>query len=202
MNLQKYFSPKIHQDALADPTNQTLFLLYVVHRNLLVHIPPHKGKTVQTTTLIWLYFLQMKRQLLTMKTLPKCFNLVNKLWRWKDTILDIVYFVKYYHGIFGKIWIRNYIYIIFQIFYHSFFACLAFRWRVNITSHSPNPPPLLFGEALVAREPKDRTFFTDPDNIGVEILVLSSVDLISNIGLLTAEALTGEPNEKDPTFNK
>ena len=26
--------------------------------------------------------------------------------------------------------------------------------------------------------------------------------LISNIGLPTAEALTGEPNEKDPTFNK
>ena len=42
----------------------------------------------------------------------------------------------------------------------------------------------------------------DPDNIGVEILVLSSVALISNIGLLTAEALTGEPNEKESTFNK
>ena len=45
-------------------------------------------------------------------------------------------------------------------------------------------------------------FLTDPYNIGVEILVLSSVSLISNIGLLPAEALTGEPNEKDPTFNK
>ena len=42
----------------------------------------------------------------------------------------------------------------------------------------------------------------DPYNIGVEILVLSSVDLISNIYLLTEEALTGEPNEKEPTFNK
>ena len=41
-----------------------------------------------------------------------------------------------------------------------------------------------------------------PYNIGLEILVLSSVALISNIGLLTAEALTGEPNEKEPTFNE
>ena len=45
-------------------------------------------------------------------------------------------------------------------------------------------------------------FFPDPDNIGVEILLLFSVALISNIGLPTAEALTGEPNEKDLTFNK
>ena len=36
--------------------------------------------------------------------------------------------------------------------------------------------------------------------IGVEILVLYSVSFISNIGLLTVEALTGEPNEKYPTF--
>ena len=42
----------------------------------------------------------------------------------------------------------------------------------------------------------------DTDNIGVEILVLSSVALISNIGLLTAESLTGEPNYKDPTSNE
>ena len=41
----------------------------------------------------------------------------------------------------------------------------------------------------------------DPEIIGVEILVLSSVALISNIGLLTAEALTIAPNYKDPTFN-
>ena len=33
-------------------------------------------------------------------------------------------------------------------------------------------------------------------------MVLSSVDLISNIGLITAEVLTGETNEKKPTFNK
>ena len=42
----------------------------------------------------------------------------------------------------------------------------------------------------------------DPDNIGVEILVLYSVALISNVGILTAEALTGEPNEKETTFNE
>ena len=47
-----------------------------------------------------------------------------------------------------------------------------------------------------------RTFLPDLDNIGVKILILSSLALISNIGLLTAEALTGEPNDKEPTFNK
>ena len=34
------------------------------------------------------------------------------------------------------------------------------------------------------------------DNIDVQILVFSSVALISNIGLLTEEALSGEKNEK------
>ena len=33
-------------------------------------------------------------------------------------------------------------------------------------------------------------------------MILSSLALISDIGLLTAEAITGEPNEKKPTFNK
>ena len=33
-------------------------------------------------------------------------------------------------------------------------------------------------------------------------MVLSSVALISNIGLLTAEELTSEPNEKDLTLNE
>ena len=37
-------------------------------------------------------------------------------------------------------------------------------------------------------------FLPDLDNIGVEILFLSSMDLVSNIGLLTADALTSEPN--------
>ena len=61
---------------------------------------------------------------------------------------------------------------------------------------------MLFKEALVYIEPKDRTFLPNTDNIGVEILVLYSVKLISNMGLITAEALTGEPNDKDPTFNE
>ena len=43
---------------------------------------------------------------------------------------------------------------------------------------------------------------SDQDNIGVEILVLSSVTLISNVGLLTPEALTGEQNENEPISNK
>ena len=43
---------------------------------------------------------------------------------------------------------------------------------------------------------------TYTDNIGVEILVLSPLDLIWNIALLTAEAVTVEPNDEDPTFNK
>ena len=42
----------------------------------------------------------------------------------------------------------------------------------------------------------------DPDIIGIEILVLTSGDFISNIGLLIAEVITGEPNYKDPIFNK
>ena len=42
----------------------------------------------------------------------------------------------------------------------------------------------------------------DPDNIDVEIIIFSSVSLISNIGSLTAEALNDEPNEKEPTFNE
>ena len=46
------------------------------------------------------------------------------------------------------------------------------------TDRQTDPPPLLFGEALAAREPKDRKVFSDPYNIGVEILVLSSVALI------------------------
>ena len=65
-----------------------------------------------------------------------------------------------------------------------------------------NAPPLVFREALSAREPKEGTFLPDTDNIGVEMLFLSSVALISNIGLLTVEALTGKPNDKDPTFNE
>ena len=64
-----------------------------------------------------------------------------------------------------------------------------------------NPPPLLFDEALASIESKDRTFLINLDNIGVEILVLSSVAFISNIGLLTAESLTGGPNYKYPTFD-
>ena len=55
---------------------------------------------------------------------------------------------------------------------------------------------------LASREPKDVMFFPDPDNIGVVILVFSSVALISNIGLLTAEAVPGEPNYKEPTFDE
>ena len=64
-----------------------------------------------------------------------------------------------------------------------------------------NTPLLLFCEALASREPKDTTFLLYLDNINVEILILYPVALISNIYLLTAESLTGEPNEKEPTFN-
>ena len=137
MNLQKYFSLKIHQADIEAPTHQTFCLLCRFHRDFLLHIPPHKVKTVQTTTLIWVYFPQMIRQLLTMKTLPKCFNQANNIWQWKGTSLPMIYFIKYTCGGFGKMWIRKFIYVIFCIFYHSIFACLALRWRGNITSHSP-----------------------------------------------------------------
>ena len=63
-------------------------------------------------------------------------------------------------------------------------------------------PHLIFGEELAAIAPKERKFLPDLDNIGVEILFLLSLALISNIGLLTEEAITGEPNYKEPTFNE
>ena len=135
---------KIHQAGLSAPTHQTFFLLCVFQRDLSVHIPPQKGKTVQTTTSVWVYFPHMTLQLLNMKTLPKCFNQFNILLLWKYTSLPIIYFIKYSHGGFGKIWISKFIYVIFHILYHSIFACIALLWLGNIISHSPNPPPLLF----------------------------------------------------------
>ena len=33
-----------------------------------------------------------------MKNLPKCFNQVKKVWRWKETKLPIIYFINYYHS--------------------------------------------------------------------------------------------------------
>ena len=59
-----------------------VFLLY-----LLVNIPHHEVKTVQTTTFIWSYVPQITRNFLTMKTLPKCFNQVDIILWWKDTII-------------------------------------------------------------------------------------------------------------------
>ena len=79
----------------------------------------------------------MTCQLFTMKTLPIFFNQVNKPWLWKDNIFPIIYYIKYYRGGFEKIWIIDFIYIIFQIFYYSLFAYLALRLRGNITSNSP-----------------------------------------------------------------
>ena len=66
MNLQKYFSLKLNKSDLPDPTHQMFCLFCGVQRYLLVYIPPHKGKTVQATTFIWAYFLQMNLHLLTM----------------------------------------------------------------------------------------------------------------------------------------
>ena len=37
---------------------------------IFIHIPPHKVKLVQTTTFVWVYFPQINRQILTLKTLP------------------------------------------------------------------------------------------------------------------------------------
>ena len=84
-----------------------------------------KKKTFQTNNFIWVFFPHTILHILTMKTLLKCFNQVNKLWQRKDTILTIIYSIKYYHGGFGKIWIRKFIYFIFYILYHSLFVCNA-----------------------------------------------------------------------------
>ena len=95
MNLQKYFSLKLNKYDLPDPTHQMFCLFCGVQRYLLVYIPPHKGKTVQATTFIWAYFLQMNLHLLTTNPPPpKCFNQVNKIWQCKDTILPIIYYIK------------------------------------------------------------------------------------------------------------
>ena len=48
--LQKYCSLKIHQADLSASTHQKFCRLCRVQGDLLVHIPPHKVKTVQTTT--------------------------------------------------------------------------------------------------------------------------------------------------------
>ena len=151
MKLQKYFLLNIHQTDLVFPTHQMFCLLCGLQIDLIYQIPPNKGKTVRTNTFIWVYLLQMNRQMITMKTSPKGFNNVNKLWQWKDTILPMIYFIKYSCGGFGKILIRKFIYVIFHIFYHSLFSFLALGWQGNITSHSPNPLPILLVNALAAR---------------------------------------------------
>ena len=124
INYQKYFSLNIYQADLARPTHQLFSPLCGIQRDLLIHIPPQKVKMLQTTTFIWVHFPLMTRQFLNMKTLLKCFNQVNKLLQCKDTILPIIYFIKYYRGGFGKIWIRKFIYVIFHIFYYSIFTFL------------------------------------------------------------------------------
>ena len=159
MNLQKYFSLKIHYNNLASPTHQTFCILCGFQINLLLRIPPHKGKKFQSTTLIWIYFPQMTPQILTIKTLPKCFNQVNKILRWKDTILPIIYFIKYYRGTFGKIWIRKFVYIFFHIFYNSLFACLDLRWQGNINSSSQ----LTFSVLILGNVSNSLPPFYDPN---------------------------------------
>ena len=72
MKLKKYFSLNIRQADLAATTHQTFCLLCGVHRGLLVHMPLQKSKTVQNKTFVWVNFLQMTRQFLNIKILPKC----------------------------------------------------------------------------------------------------------------------------------
>ena len=110
----------------------------------------------------------MTLQILTTKTLPKCFNKVNKLWLWKDTSILIIYFIKYYHGGFEKIWISKFIYIIFHIFYHIDFACIDIRWRVNITSSSSSP--------LAPIERRDKYNTIQADSLSQYDFILSEED--------------------------
>ena len=112
------------------------------------------------------------------KTLPKCFNQVNKLLKMEVYQPFHGIFIKHSHGAFGKIRIRKFIYVIFHTFYHSLFACLAHILNGNITSHSLNQPTLIFGEALSSRETNDRMFLANKYQIGVKILFLSSTYLI------------------------
>ena len=110
-------------------------LLYKVQRDLLIHTPAHKVKTVQNTTFIWVYFLQLTHNILIMKTLSTCANQSKKLWLWTDTILPIICFIKYSCEGFGKIWTIKFIYVIFHIFYHILFYCISLIWQGNITRH-------------------------------------------------------------------
>ena len=75
----KTLSLKIHQADIAAPTHKTFCLLYRVQIYLLVHISPHTGKTVQTTTFIWVYFPHINHHILTIKNIPKCCNHVEIL---------------------------------------------------------------------------------------------------------------------------
>ena len=109
------------------------------------------------------------RQLLTIETPPKFFNHANKLWRWKDTILPIIYFITYSCGGFRKILIRDFIYVIFHIFYHSLFVCLSLRWRGNITSHSPlTRSVLILGNVSNSLPPFDDPNLKPPDPLMLE----------------------------------
>ena len=103
------------------------------------------------------------------KNLPKYFNQVNTIWRWKDTILPIIYFIKYSRGGFGIIWIRNFIYVILHIFYHIIFACHALRWWGNITSNSPlTCYVLILGNVSNSLPPFDGPNLKPPDLLVLE----------------------------------
>ena len=62
---------KIHQSDIAALTHQTVCLLCGFQRDILIYVTPHKGKTVQTTTFIWVYFTQIIRQILTMEIIKR-----------------------------------------------------------------------------------------------------------------------------------
>ena len=108
-NLQKHLSLKIHQADLADSTHQTFCVLFIFQRDLLVHIPPQKGKTVQTTTFSSLWkpspSVSIKSTNFDYKMMP-------------SFLLSIL--SNNFAADLEKIWIRNFIYVIFHILYTGF----------------------------------------------------------------------------------
>ena len=110
--------------------------------------------------------MQMNLQVLTMKTLPKFFDQA------KEIIMEghhTSYYL-FYQILLRRLWKNMNMEVHLNHLPHILsqsFLLYSLILRGNITSHSLNPPPLLFGDAIAVIEPKDKTFLPDPNNIGV-----------------------------------
>ena len=137
MKIQKYFSLKIHQADLVSPTHPTFYLLCGIHRYLIVHIPPHKVKTVQTIAFIWVYFPQITARSSLLKTSPSVSIKSTDLDDGRKpslplSILSNIIVEDLEKSESGSSSISYFTYSITVLF-----PVLPCRWLGNITSHSP-----------------------------------------------------------------